>query len=49
MAAAYHVDFETLKGHFRQSGRINQLRDELRVQMAADFIVGIRPAAEENK
>lgn len=49
MANAYHVDFETLKGHFRQSGRINQLRDELRVQMAADFIVGIRPAAEENK
>ena len=49
MAAAYHVDFETLKGHFRQSGRINQLRDELRVQMAADFIVGIRPAAEETK
>ena len=49
MAKAYHVDFETLKGHFRQSGRINQLRDELRVQMAADFIVGIRPAAEENK
>ena len=49
MADSYHVDFETLKGHFRQSGRINQLRDELRVQMAADFIVGIRPAAEENK
>ena len=49
MANAYHMDFETLKGHFRQSGRINQLRDELRVQMAADFIVGIRPAAEENK
>ena len=49
MADAYHVDFETLKGHFRQSGRINQLRDELRVQMVADFIVGIRPAAEENK
>ena len=49
MANAYHVDFETLKGHFRQSGRINSLRDELRVQMAADFIVGIRPAAEENK
>ncbi|MCQ2063591.1 MAG: trigger factor [Fibrobacter sp.] len=49
MADAYHVDFETLKGHFRQSGRINQLRDELRIQMAADFIVGIRPAAEETK
>lgn len=49
MANAYHVDFETLKGHFRQSGRINGLRDELRFQMAADFIVGIRPAAEETK
>ena len=49
MANAYHVDFETLKGHFRQSGRINQLRDELRFQMAADFLVGIRPAAEESK
>ncbi|OWV15202.1 trigger factor [Fibrobacter sp. UWH1] len=49
MANAYHVDFESLKNHFRQSGRINGLRDELRVQMAADFIVGIRPVAEENK
>ena len=49
MAAAYHVDFENLKNHFRQSGRINQLRDELRFQLAADFIVGIRPAAEETK
>ena len=49
MAKAYHVDFETLKNHFRQSGRINSLRDELRIQMAADFIVGIRPAADENK
>ena len=49
MANAYHVDFESLKAHFRQSGRINGLRDELRVQMAADFIVGIRPAAEESK
>ena len=49
MADAYHVDFESIKGHLRQSGRINQLRDELRFQMAADFIVGIRPAAEEAK
>lgn len=50
MANAYHVDFESLKGHFRQSGRINQLRDELRIQMAADFIVGIRAEkAEETK
>jgi trigger factor len=47
MANAYHVDFETLKGSFRQSGRINQLREELRFQMAADFIVGIRPEAKE--
>lgn len=49
MANAYHVDFESLKNHFRQSGRINGLRDELRIQKAADFIVGIREAAEENK
>ena len=49
MADAYHVGFDDLKNHFRQSGRINQLRDELRIQMAADFIVGIRPAAEESK
>lgn len=49
MADAYHVDFESLKNHFRQSGRINGLRDELRIQKAADFIVGIREAAEETK
>jgi trigger factor len=49
MADNYHVAFDELKNHFRQSGRINQLRDELRFQMAADFIVGIRPAAEETK
>ena len=48
-SACMHVEFEGLKAHFRQSGRINQLRDELRFQMAADFIVGIRPAAEETK
>lgn len=49
MAKAYHIEFDDLKSHFRQSGRINQLREELRFQMAADFIVGIRPAAEESK
>lgn len=49
LANAYHVDFDSLKNHFRQSGRINGLRDELRIQMAADFLVGIRPAAAENK
>ncbi len=49
MAKAYHIEFDDLKSHFRQSGRINQLREELRFQMAADFIVGVRPAAEESK
>ena len=49
MAKAYHIGFDDLKSHFRQSGRINQLREELRFQMAADFIVGIRPVAEEAK
>ena len=49
MAKAYHIEFDDLKSHFRQSGRINQLREELRFQMAADFIVAIRPAAEESK
>ena len=47
MAKAYHIEFEDLKSHFRQSGRINQLREELRFQMAADFIVGIRPEVKE--
>ncbi|MCF0224046.1 MAG: trigger factor [Fibrobacter sp.] len=49
MADAYRTDFEALKNHFRQSGRINALRDELRIQLAADFIVGIRETAEESK
>ena len=47
MADAYHVDFDSMKAHFRQSGRIIALREEIRFEMAADFIVGIRPAAEE--
>ena len=47
MAKSYHIEFEDLKSHFRQSGRINQLREELRFQMAADFIVGIRPEVKE--
>ncbi len=49
MAFAYHVDFESLKGHFRQTGRIVSLREELRIEAAADFIVGIRPVTEEVK
>lgn len=47
MADAYHVDFEGLKNHLRQSGRVMALREEIRIEAAADFIVGIRPAAEE--
>lgn len=47
MADAYHVDFEGLKNHLRQSGRVMALREEIRLEAAADFIVGIRPAAEE--
>ncbi len=49
MAAMYGVDAKTRKDHLRQSGRINSLRDELRVEQASDFIVGIKPAAEESK
>lgn len=49
LAEAYHVDYKSLKDHFRQSGRIVGLREELRIDTAADYIVGIRPAAAENK
>ena len=45
MADAYHVDFESLKANFRQSGRIVNLREEIKFEMAQDFIVGIRPDA----
>ncbi len=45
MADAYHVDFESLKANFRQSGRIVNLREEIKFEMALDFIVGIRPDA----
>ncbi len=47
MADAYHVDFESLKNHLRQSGRVMALREEIRFEAAADFIVGIRPAVED--
>ena len=43
------MDFKSLKDHFRQSGRIVGLREELRIDTAADYIVGIRPAAAEDK
>ena len=41
--------FDSMKSHFRQSGRIIALREEIRFEMAADFIVGIRPAATEKE
>lgn len=47
LARSYQVDFESLKAHFRQTGRIVSLREELRFEAAADFLVGIRPVAEE--
>ncbi|MCK9182219.1 MAG: trigger factor [Fibrobacteraceae bacterium] len=48
LAKSYNVDFKSLKDHFRQSGRTVALRDELRIEAAADYIVGIRPVTEEN-
>lgn len=47
LADSYHVDFEPLKANLRQSGRIVAMREEIRLEAAADFIVGIRP--EEKK
>ncbi|MDR1759443.1 MAG: trigger factor [Fibrobacter sp.] len=48
LAKSYHVDFESMKNYFRQSGRIMSLREELRIEAAADFLVGIRPEASAN-
>ena len=47
MAASYGVEAKALKDPLRQSGRINSLREELRIEMASDLIVGIKPAAAE--
>lgn len=46
LAKAYGVDFESLKAHFRQSGQIVSLRDELRVELASDLLVGIKQEAK---
>ncbi len=40
MAMQYGVDFETIKGSLRQSGRINEIREDLKFQKALDLIVG---------
>lgn len=45
MADAYHVDFESLKANFRQSGRIVNLREEIKFELALDYIVGVRASA----
>ena len=42
IAKAYGVETPTLKDHFRQSGRTVALRNELRVEMASDLLVGIK-------
>lgn len=42
LAKAYGVDFDSLKNHFRQSGQIVSLRDELRIEIASDLLVGIK-------
>lgn len=42
IAKAYGVEAQDLKNHFRQSGRIVALRDELRIGLAEDLIVGIK-------
>ena len=41
MAEAYHVDFESLKANFRQTGRIVNLREEIKFELAQDLIVGV--------
>lgn len=42
MADSYHVDFESLKANFRQSGRIVNLREEIKFETALDYLVGVR-------
>ena len=49
MASAYNLDAETLKTHLRQSGRIMALREELRFEAAADFLVGIKENTTEKQ
>lgn len=40
MAQQYGVDFETLKANLRQTGRITEIREDLKFQKALDLIVG---------
>ena len=40
MATAYGIDFNTLKAQLRQSGRVIDIREDLKIQKALDLIVG---------
>lgn len=42
LAKSYGIDPAELKNHFRKSGRTIAIRDELRVELAEDLIVGIK-------
>ena len=46
IAKAYGVDAKSLKDHFRQSGRSVALREELRIELAEDLLVGIKQEEE---
>lgn len=47
MAAMYGMDFEMLKSSMRQSGRIVNLREELKIEKTLDYLVGIRDEDDE--
>ena len=40
------MDAKSLKDHFRQSGRSVALREELRIELAENLIVGIQQEEE---
>lgn len=42
MSTQYGVDFEQFKSHLRQSGRIINLREELKIERVLDRLVGIK-------
>lgn len=46
IANAYQVDFESIKAHFRQSGRIVHLREEIKFEMALDKVIEPTKAVE---
>jgi trigger factor len=40
LAGQYNMDFDTLKASLRKSGRINDIREELKARKTMDFILG---------